>query len=117
MSGKSEPAGEHTDVYAAQQQAIIDVLDHCGGQSNEIVERRLRQTLEARNIPVPPGPWLRAVVSEIAQDRLYVVANGMVPNEYFSSSTGARAGDRAELAGHDMEPSTPSEEQEQVGPI
>ncbi len=110
MSGPSRPAGEHTDVYIAQQRAILDVLEHCSVEPEANIEQLLRGTLEARNIPVPPEPWLHAVAGEIANDHLYVVANGMVPNEYFSGASGGRAADRAQLAGHDLQPPESSTE-------
>lgn len=110
MSGPSRPAGEHTDVYVAQQRAINDVLERCSGGPYATIEQLLRRTLEARGIPVPPQPWLRAVADEIANDHLYVVANGMVPNEHFSGASGGRAADRAELAGHDLQPPESSKE-------
>lgn len=110
MTGPSSPAGEHTDVYIAQQRAIIDVLEHCSGAPEATIEQLLRRTLEARDIPVPPQPWLRAVAGEIANDRLYVVANGMVPDDYFSGASGGRAADRSDLTGHDLEPPEASKE-------
>lgn len=110
MSGPSRPAGEYTDVYIAQQRAIFDVLEHCSVEPEANIEQLLRRTLEARNISVPPEPWLHAVAGEIANDRLYVVANGMVPNEYFSGTSGGRVADRAQLAGHDLQPPESSTE-------
>lgn len=106
----TEPPGEEqTDLAHAQQQVIVDVLAHCAGQPEERIEESLWRTLRARDIPVPPRPWLRAVAGEIANDRLYVVGNGTVTNEYFSSDSGGRASDRVADPDQDLEPSAASE--------
>lgn len=43
------------------------------------------------------------VAGEIAQDRLYVVANGLVPGEYFSNPAAEQANQRLSAAGHDLD--------------
>lgn len=104
MTPERKAAGEDTDVYVAQQRVIVDILKQCSGASEVQIEHRLRHTLESRNLPVPPRSWVRAVADEISHDHLYVVANGMVPNDYFSGSAGRRAATRVDLSEHDLEP-------------
>lgn len=127
MTDHSRPTGAHSnnpttphsdepsDIAVAQQQAIVDVLAHCAGQSEETIEMLLRRTLQDRNVPVPPDTWLGAVAGGIANDHLYVVGNGTVPDEYFSSESGGRASDRIEEQGHDLEPSEVSRERMSEG--
>lgn len=110
MSDGSGPAGDHTDVYIAQQRAIVDLLHHCSGDSETTIMQLLGRVLAVRNLPVPPRPWLRAVADEISHDHLYVVASGLVANDYFSNPAGIRAADRVEMPRHDLEPPESSRE-------
>lgn len=95
---------EHAAIADTQQQVIMELLEECSGWPEDRIAARLRQALEARGVPAP-DPWLRAVAGDIAEDLLYVVSNGSVASDYFSSPTAHRAADRNSLKGRDLQPS------------
>ncbi|GAA2092943.1 hypothetical protein GCM10009841_02180 [Microlunatus panaciterrae] len=87
--GAPSPAGENNDVYAAQQQIIIDVLESHGGAAIGVIQQALKRELTDRQVPSPPPQWIEMVAEEISRDRLYVVANGLVPRDQFSNPSAA----------------------------
>lgn len=95
---------EQTDIADTQQQVIVDLLKECAGWPEGRIAARLRQALTVRGVPAP-DPWLRAVAGELAQDHLYVVSNGSVASDYFSSPTAHRSADRTPLSGHHLQAS------------
>lgn len=104
MVNEAPSEEEHADIADTQQQVIVDLLKECAGWPEGRIVARLRHELDARGVSAP-DPWLRAVAGDIAQDLLYVVSNGSVASDYFSSPTAHRAADRNSLEGRDLQPS------------
>lgn len=104
MVTEAPSEGEHADIADTQQQVIVDLLKECAGWPEGRIAARLRRELKARGVPAP-DPWLRAVAGELAQDHLYVVSNGSVASDYFSSPAAHQAMDRNNLSGHGLQPS------------
>ncbi|GAA3605587.1 hypothetical protein [Microlunatus ginsengisoli] len=86
MSDRSPEAAQQVVVGALQQAVINQVHEEYGGRDVEIVGPALREAFAAAGLACPPGPWMQAVAVEIAGGRLYVVGNGVVPDDPFSNS-------------------------------
>lgn len=84
------------DLQTALQRVVVDVLDEYGGQPEPLVHQHLRTRLRRTGLPLPPETWLLAVAGEIAADRLYVVANNSVPQDYAERPSARRASERLE---------------------
>lgn len=110
MVNEAPSAEEHADTADIQQQVIMDLLKECAGWPEGRIAAQLQHALTARGVPAP-DPWLRAVAGELAQDHLYVVSNGSVASDYFSSPTAHRAADRNDLSGHHLQASQEAREE------
>ncbi len=88
--------GDYGAMYADQQRVIIDLMEHYVGAPEPVVAGALRQEFARHDLPCPPWFWVRTVAGEISANRLYVVANGTVPGEYFGNRAERR--ERVETA-------------------
>lgn len=79
-----------------QQQIIVDLLEEMHDQPQPQIEQELRDRFAAQSLPEAPAPWISAVASEIADDRLYVVAPGALADGAFTNEAADRARARIE---------------------
>ncbi|MBA8792982.1 hypothetical protein FHX74_000576 [Friedmanniella endophytica] len=84
------------DLITAQQQIIVDLLEEMHDRPPPAIEQALRDRLTESGLPDAPRAWISAVASEIADDRLYVVAPGSVSGGAFSNAAADRARERLE---------------------
>lgn len=109
MSQAPPEPGENFDMYVRQQQIIIELLENHHGAPVEQLERALRNRLADHGLPCPPDAWVNTVATGIANDRLYVVANGVVPQDFFNNPAAGRARERLRVPGHDEISDGPSD--------
>ena len=67
-------ASHQRDENTSRQLAIYDALMTMDGAGVDGARHALLESLDARGLPTPPGPWLDAVAAELAQGRIYVVS-------------------------------------------
>jgi hypothetical protein len=61
-----------------RQSVVADLAGRGSGQATSDLVRELQSELARRGLPPEPTPWLRAVASDAAMGRLYVISEEAV---------------------------------------
>ncbi len=96
MSDRSPEAAQQVAVGALQQTVVDDVSERYRSQPADVIAQALRDRFADAGLACPPDPWLMSAAAEIAAGQLYVVGNGLEPEEPFENpAAGPKPNDQA----------------------
>ena len=72
------PERERRTRAALRQSVVAEVAERGRGRATSDLVRELQSELARRGLPPEPSPWLRAVASDAAMGRLYVISEEAV---------------------------------------